>query len=82
MQSKSDQFRAHAQECRELASRVYGRTREQYEELARQWLELAEWVELAARRRRERDGGGLSISKRLRLRAGRSGRAGCGQQDT
>ena len=68
MQSKSDEFRARAQECRELASRVNGRAKEQYEELARQWLELAEWVELAARRRRD-PGGGVSILERLRVRA-------------
>jgi hypothetical protein len=46
MQSRSEEFRAHAAECRELASHVRDlELKRQYEELARQWLELAEQAE-------------------------------------
>jgi len=46
MQSRSEEFRAHAVECRELASRIRDpEVKRQYEELARQWLELAEQAE-------------------------------------
>ena len=46
MQSRSEEFRAHAAECRELASHVRDlELRRQYEELARQLLELAEQAE-------------------------------------
>jgi hypothetical protein len=40
--SQSDEFRAHASECLKLANFFGGLIRHQYEELARQWLELAE----------------------------------------
>jgi hypothetical protein len=51
MQSRSKEFRAHAAECRELASRIRDpEVKRQYEELARQWVELAEQAE----RRRDR----------------------------
>jgi hypothetical protein len=56
MHSRSHEFRSHAEECRKLASRVRGVARHQYEELARQWLDLAERMEgqrEAERRRRE-----------------------------
>jgi hypothetical protein len=42
MHNRSDEFRAQAEECRKLASSVGGLIKRQYEELARQWLELAE----------------------------------------
>lgn len=46
MQSRSEEFHAHAAECRQLASHVRDpELRRQYEELARQWLELAEQAE-------------------------------------
>jgi len=46
MQSRSEEFRAHAAECRELANRIRDpEVKRQYEELARQWLELAEHAE-------------------------------------
>jgi hypothetical protein len=41
----SQEFRAHAAECQELARLWREEGRRQYEELARQWLELAERVE-------------------------------------
>jgi hypothetical protein len=41
-------FRGQAVECKELANRWGGEAKRQYEELARQWLEVAE---LAERRR-------------------------------
>jgi len=45
-QSRSEEFRAHAAECRELANRIRDpEVKRQYEELARQWLELAEYAE-------------------------------------
>jgi DNA primase len=46
MQSRSDEFRTHAAECRELASRIRDRELRRLSlELARQWLELAEDAE-------------------------------------
>jgi hypothetical protein len=46
MQSRSEEFRAHATECRELANRIRDpEVKRQYEELARQWLELADLTE-------------------------------------
>ena len=41
--SKTEGFRAHAAECRELANRCWQEeSKQRYEELARNWLELAE----------------------------------------
>jgi hypothetical protein len=45
MRTRWDEFRAHAEECRKLASHGSGDIKEQYEWLERQWLELAERVE-------------------------------------
>jgi hypothetical protein len=46
MQSRSEEYRAHAAECRELANRIRdSEVKRGYEELARQWLELAEQAE-------------------------------------
>jgi hypothetical protein len=42
MLSRADEFRANALECQKLADFFGGLIRRQYEELARQWLELAE----------------------------------------
>jgi hypothetical protein len=42
MQSRSEEFRAQAAECREMADRFHELAKSQYEALARQWLELAE----------------------------------------
>ena len=55
MRSRSDEFRAHASECQKLADFFGGLIRRQYEELARQWLELAERTDERA----------LEISRRL-----------------
>ena len=38
----TEEFRANAAECQELANRWAGEGRQQYEELAREWRELAE----------------------------------------
>jgi hypothetical protein len=38
----TEEFRAHAAECQELANRWHDEAKRQYEELARQWLKLAE----------------------------------------
>jgi hypothetical protein len=38
----TEEFRANAAECRELANRWAGEGKQQYEELAREWRELAE----------------------------------------
>jgi len=43
----SEEFRAHAAECQELARRWREEGKRQYEELARQWLELAERIDRA-----------------------------------
>jgi hypothetical protein len=56
MYSRSHEFRTHSEECHRLANRVGGVGRLQYEELARQWLVLAERTEgqrEAERRRRQ-----------------------------
>jgi hypothetical protein len=46
MQSRSEEYRVHAAECRELANRIRDpEVKRRYEELARQWLELAEQTE-------------------------------------
>jgi hypothetical protein len=51
MQSRSEEFRAHAAECRKLASGIRDpEVKRQYEELARQWIELAEQAERHCRR--------------------------------
>ena len=42
MHTRSDEFRAQAAECQELADRSYELIKEQYQLLARQWLFLAE----------------------------------------
>jgi len=43
LDSKAQGFRAHAAECRGLANRCWHEeSKQRYEELARQWLELAE----------------------------------------
>jgi hypothetical protein len=40
---RTEGFRAHAAECRELANRCWHEeSKRRYEELAHQWLELAE----------------------------------------
>jgi hypothetical protein len=40
---RTEGFRAHAAECRELANRCWhDESKRRYEELAHQWLELAE----------------------------------------
>jgi hypothetical protein len=45
MQSRSENFRAQAAECQEIAKRCGDELRRQYEQLAQQWLELAERAE-------------------------------------
>ena len=52
MHMRSKELRAQAEECRNIAGRVGGLIKRQYEELARQWSELAE--------RLERHGGTIS----------------------
>ena len=42
MQSRFEEFRAHAAECEEIAKRHSGLIKQQYEQLADQWLFLAE----------------------------------------
>jgi hypothetical protein len=42
---QSEEFRAHAAECHEIAACWSGLIKEQYEALARQWLVVAEQVE-------------------------------------
>ena len=44
-QSRSAEYRAHAAECQGIADRWSDLAKEQYEELARQWLVLAERAE-------------------------------------
>jgi 23S rRNA-/tRNA-specific pseudouridylate synthase len=39
---RSEQFRAHAAECNQIAEHYSDSIREQYEALARQWLVVAE----------------------------------------
>ena len=43
-QSQAEDHRAHAADCQEVANRCSGPIKDQYEKLARQWLELAERV--------------------------------------
>jgi hypothetical protein len=45
MQPRSEEFHAHAAECEGLAKRYGSLIKEQYEQLARQWLFLAEQAE-------------------------------------
>jgi hypothetical protein len=56
MRSRSDQFRAQAAECHKLASRCRDLTKTRYEELAQQWLELAERAERQDSAAHEPDG--------------------------
>jgi hypothetical protein len=50
VQSRSEEFRSHAAECRELANSIRDLEHKQLcEELARQWLELAERIEKQCR---------------------------------
>jgi hypothetical protein len=44
-QSRFEEYREHAAECQEIASHWSDLAKQQYEELARQWLMLAEQVE-------------------------------------
>jgi hypothetical protein len=51
IQSRAEEFRAHAAECRALARRIRDRELKRLShELARQWLELAERAERQCRR--------------------------------
>jgi hypothetical protein len=52
MQPRSEEFRAHAAECEEVAKRYGSLIKEQYEQLARQWLFLAERAEADTLNRR------------------------------
>jgi hypothetical protein len=45
MCSRLEELRDHADECRKLAAIFHGAGKSQYEELARQWLKLAEQLE-------------------------------------
>lgn len=45
MQSRSEEFNAHAAECEGLAKRYGSLIKKQYEQLARQWSFLAEQAE-------------------------------------
>ena len=51
MQPRSEEFHAHAAECEGLAKRYGSLIKEQYEQLARQWLFLAEQAEAEFNRR-------------------------------
>jgi hypothetical protein len=42
VRATSEQFRAHAAECNQIAEHHSGSIKEQYEALARQWLVVAE----------------------------------------
>jgi len=42
MQPRSEEFREHAAECEEIAKRQSGLIKQQYEQIADQWLFLAE----------------------------------------
>jgi hypothetical protein len=64
MQTRSDEFRAQAAECQELADRSYELIKEQYEELTRQWLFLAEHAKAHEVLSRLRRRGETSISCR------------------
>jgi hypothetical protein len=50
MQPQSEEFRAQAAECEELAKRHGGLVKQQYEQLAGQWSFLAEQAETFNRR--------------------------------
>jgi hypothetical protein len=52
MQPRSEEFHAHAAECEEVAKRYGSLIKEQYEQLARQWLFLAERAEADTLNRR------------------------------
>jgi hypothetical protein len=52
MQPRSEEFHAHAAECEGLAKRYGSLIKEQYEQLARQWLFLAEQREAETFNRR------------------------------
>jgi hypothetical protein len=52
MQPRSEEFREHAAECEGLAKRYGSLIKEQYEQLARQWLFLAEQREAETFNRR------------------------------
>ena len=45
MRPRSEEFHAHAAECEEIAKSYGSLIKEQYEQLARQWLFLAEQAE-------------------------------------
>jgi predicted YcjX-like family ATPase len=45
MRTRSEELRDQADECRKLADIFRGAGKSQYEELARQWLKLAEHVD-------------------------------------
>jgi hypothetical protein len=45
MQSRSNEFRAQAAECQEIANRFRDLIKLQYEELSQQWLKLAQQAE-------------------------------------
>jgi hypothetical protein len=51
MQPRSEELRAHAAECEEIAKRCGGLIKEQYAQLAGQWLFLAEQAEKIDRSR-------------------------------
>ena len=44
-QSRSEEYREHAAECQEIANHWSDLVKQQYEELARQWLILAKQAE-------------------------------------
>jgi hypothetical protein len=52
MPSRADEFRTNALECQKQANFFGGLIRRQYEDLARQWLELAERLDDKALGRR------------------------------
>jgi uncharacterized protein YukE len=45
MRTRSEELRDHAAECRKLAAMFGGAGKAQYQELAGQWLKLAEHME-------------------------------------
>jgi hypothetical protein len=47
MQPRSEEFREHAAECQEIAKRHSGPIKQQYEQIADQWLFLAEHTLIA-----------------------------------
>ena len=52
MQSRSEEFHAHAAECEKVEKRYGSLIKEQYEQLARQWLFLADQAEAKTFNRR------------------------------